>query len=290
MESLISVIIPVYNTENYIGVCLESLVKQTYTNFEVLMIDDGSTDNSGRICQEYTESDSRFHYYRKENGGVSSARNLGIEYSRGDYLTFVDSDDWVEEDFLEVLYSALISESASVSISTYKRFSMEDNTWYVHSFQRGYEKRVFNYLELINELIDLDSFDHSYRFVSGKLVRRDILGDIRFNTLTILGEDMEFWFKIYLISPKSVYINRDSYVYRIAEGPTRHFSLLKIRCDLQQRKNFIALLSARNIDVGRYVDSFVSLLKFRKKELEEKNLSETDTMKWIKETLYLLDE
>ena len=290
MESLISVIIPVYNTESYIGVCLESLIKQTYTNFEVLLIDDGSTDNSGRICQEYTESDSRFHYYRKENGGVSSARNLGIEYSRGDYLTFVDSDDWVEEDFLEVLYSALISESASVSISTYKRFSMEDNTWYVHSFQRGYEKRVFNYLELINELIDLDSFDHSYRFVSGKLVRRDILGDIRFNTLTILGEDMEFWFKIYLISPKSVYINRDSYVYRIAEGPTRHFSLLKIRCDLQQRKNFIALLSARNIDVGRYVDSFVSLLKFRKKELEEKNLSETDTMKWIKETLYLLDE
>ena len=290
MESLISVIIPVYNTESYIGVCLESLVKQTYTNFEVLMIDDGSTDNSGRICQEYTESDSRFHYYRKENGGVSSARNLGIEYSRGDYLTFVDSDDWVEEDYLEVLYSALVSEFASVSISTYKRFSMEDNTWYVHSFQRGYEKRVFNYLELINELIDLDSFDHSYRFVSGKLVRRDILGDIRFNTLTILGEDMEFWFKIYLISPKSVYINRDSYVYRIAEGPTRHFSLLKIRCDLQQRKNFIALLSARNIDVGRYVDSFVSLLKFRKKELEEKNLSETDTMKWIKETLYLLDE
>lgn len=244
MESLISVIIPVYNTESYIGVCLESLVKQTYTNFEVLMIDDGSTDNSGRICQEYTESDSRFHYYRKENGGVSSARNLGIEYSRGDYLTFVDSDDWVEEDYLEVLYSALVSESASVSISTYKRFSMEDNTWYVHSFQRGYEKRVFNYLELINELIDLDSFDHSYRFVSGKLVRRDILGDIRFNTLTILGEDMEFWFKIYLISPKSVYINRDSYVYRIAEGPTRHFSLLNIRCDLQQRENFIALLSA----------------------------------------------
>ena len=290
MESLISVIIPVYNTESYIGVCLESLVKQTYTNFEVLMIDDGSTDNSGRICQEYTESDSRFHYYRKENGGVSSARNLGIEYSRGDYLTFVDSDDWVEEDYLEVLYSALVSESASVSISTYKRFSMEDNTWYFHSFQRGYDKRVFRHLELINELIDLDSFDHSYRFVSGKLVRKDVVGDIRFNSLTSLGEDMEFWFKIYLISPKSVYINRDSYVYRTGEGLTRHFSLLKIKCDLQQRENFIAFLAARNIEVGRYVDNFVSLLKFRKKELEDKNLSSTDTMKWIKETLCLLDE
>ena len=290
MESLISVIIPVYNTESYIGVCLESLVKQTYTNFEVLMIDDGSTDNSGRICQEYTESDSRFHYYRKENGGVSSARNLGIEYSRGDYLTFVDSDDWVEEDYLEVLYSALVSESASVSISTYKRFSMEDNTWYFHSFQRGYDKRVFHHLELINELIDLDSFDHSYRFVSGKLVRKDVVGDIRFNSLTSLGEDMEFWFKIYLISPKSVYINRDSYVYRVGEGSTRHFSLLKVRCDLQQRENFIALLAARNIDVSRYVDNFVSLLKFRKKELEEKDLSSTDTMKWIKETLCLLDK
>ena len=261
MESLISVIIPVYNTESYIGICLESLVKQTYTNFEVLMIDDGSTDNSGKICQEYTESDSRFHYYRKEKGGVSSARNLGIEYSRGDYLTFVDSDDWVEEDYLEVLYSTLVSESASVSISTYKRFSMEDNTWYVHSFQRGYDKRVFHHLELINELIDLDSFDHSYRFVSGKLVRREVVGDFRFNSLTSLGE-----------------------------GSTRHFSLLKVRCDLQQRENFIALLAARKIDVGRYVDNFVSLLKFRKKELEDKDLSLTDTMKWIKETLYLLDE
>ncbi|WP_455157941.1 glycosyltransferase family 2 protein [Streptococcus sp.] len=290
MESLISVIIPVYNTESYIGVCLESLVKQTYTNFEVLMIDDGSTDGSGRICQEYTESDSRFQYYRKENGGASSARNLGIEYSRGDYLTFVDSDDWVEEDYLEVLYNAIIDESAGVSISTYKRFSMEDNTWYVHSFQRGYEKRVFNYLELINELIDLDSFDHSYRFVSGKLVRRDILGDIRFNTLTILGEDMEFWFKIYLISPKLVYINRDSYVYRTVKSSNRHFNLIAIKSDLQQRENFIALLAARNIDVGRYVDNFVSLLKFRKKELEDKDLSSTDTMKWIKETLYLLDK
>lgn len=290
MESLISVIIPVYNTESYIGVCLESLVKQTYTNFEVLMIDDGSTDGSGRICQEYTESDSRFQYYRKENGGASSARNLGIEYSRGDYLTFVDSDDWVEEDYLEVLYNAIIDESAGVSISTYKRFSMEDNTWYVHSFQRGYEKRVFNYLGLINELIDLDSFDHSYRFVSGKLVRRDILGDIRFNTLTILGEDMEFWFKIYLISPKLVYINRDSYVYRTVKSSNRHFNLIAIKSDLQQRENFIALLAARNIDVGRYVDNFVSLLKFRKKELEDKDLSSTDTMKWIKETLYLLDK
>lgn len=290
MESLISVIIPVYNTESYIGVCLESLIKQTYTNFEVLLIDDGSTDNSGRICQEYTESDSRFHYYRKENGGVSSARNLGIEYSRGDYLTFVDSDDWVEEDYLEVLYSALVSESASVSISTYKKFSMEDNTWYVHSFQRGYDKRVFHHLELINELIDLDSFDHSYRFVSGKLVRKDVVGDIRFNTLTRLGEDMEFWFKIYLISPKLVYINRDSYVYRTIRSSNRHFNLIAIKSDLQQRENFIALLAARNIEVGRYVDNFVSLLKFRKKELEEKNLSATDTMKWIKETLYLLDE
>lgn len=290
MESLISVIIPVYNTESYIGVCLESLVKQTYTNFEVLMIDDGSTDGSGKICQEYTESDFRFHYYRKENGGASSARNLGIEYSRGDYLTFVDSDDWVEEDYLEVLYNAIIDESAGVSISTYKRFEMDDDSWYVHSFQRGYEKRVFNYLELINELIDLDSFDHSYRFVSGKLVRRDILGDIRFNTLTILGEDMEFWFKIYLISPKSVYINRDSYVYRTVKSSNRHFNLIAIKSDLQQRENFISFLAARKIDVSRYVDSFIEILKRRKKELEDKNLSSTDTMRWIKEILYLLDE
>ena len=180
-KALISIIVPIYNVENYLRQCLDSIVSQTYQNFECLLINDGSPDNSADICREYVEKDSRFKYFEKENGGVSSARNLGIERSGGAYITFIDSDDWVDSDYLEVLYNALIDENADISVSTYKRFHMADNCWYFHSFQRGYEKRVFTNQELIDEFIALDTFDYSYRFVCGKLVRRYLLDKIVFN-------------------------------------------------------------------------------------------------------------
>lgn len=107
MKDLISVIVPVYNVEPFISSCLDSLSKQIYQNFEVLLVNDGSTDNSGAICREYADRDSRFHYFEKENAGVADARNFGIERSKGDYITFVDSDDWVTEEYLSILIETL---------------------------------------------------------------------------------------------------------------------------------------------------------------------------------------
>ena len=130
-------------------------------------------------------------------------------------ITFNYADDWVDSDYLEVLYNALIDENADISVSTYKRFEMGDNCWYVHAFQRGYDKKVFTNKKLMDESLFLDGFDNSYRFVCGKLVRKYLLDNIAFNEMTTLGEDMEFWLKLYLISNKIVYVNRDSYVYRI---------------------------------------------------------------------------
>ncbi len=101
--NLISVIIPVYNAEKYITACLESVKNQTYTNIEVLLIDDGSTDNSGKICDEYAANDTRFKVFHKQNGGVSSARNLGLEKATGDYYHFPDCDDYLELDTYEYL-------------------------------------------------------------------------------------------------------------------------------------------------------------------------------------------
>ena len=248
MNELISIIVPIYNVENYLRQCLDSIQNQTYQNFECLLINDGSPDNSADICREYLEKDSRFKYFEKENGGVSSARNLGIECSGGTYITFIDADDWVDSDYLEVLYNALIDENADISVSTYKRFHMADNCWYIHSFQRGYEKRVFTNQELIDEFIDLDTFDYSYRYVCGKLVRKCLLDKIAFNEMTTLGEDMEFWLKLYLISNKVVFVNRDSYIYRL-DNVDRHFGLEKIRSDIQQRLNFIAFLAVRGVNM-----------------------------------------
>lgn len=98
----VSVIVPVYKAEAYLYRCVDSLLVQTFTNFEILLIDDGSPDCSGEICDEYARKDTRVRVFHKENGGVSSARNLGLKYAQGEWIAFVDSDDWVESDFLEV--------------------------------------------------------------------------------------------------------------------------------------------------------------------------------------------
>lgn len=288
-KALISIIVPIYNVENYLRQCLDSIVSQTYQNFECLLINDGSPDNSEDICREYVAKDARFRYFEKENGGVSSARNLGIKCSRGAYITFIDSDDWVDSDYLEVLYTALIDENADISVSTYKRFHMADNCWYVHSFQRGYEKRVFTKQELIAEFIALDTFDFSYRYVCGKLVRSYLLDKIAFNEMTTLGEDMELWLKLYLISNKIVYVNRDSYVYRIDNGD-RHFGLEKIRSDIQQRMNFITFLAARKIDTTKYLSYFILFLKERRQVMSgQTTYDATEFIRWIDEILFLLE-
>lgn len=94
-KKLISIIVPVYNAEKYLQKCLDSILEQTYQNLEIIIVNDGSTDNSGQICQEYEKKDSRIIYIEKENGGVSDTRNTGLDRMTGSYVTFVDSDDWV---------------------------------------------------------------------------------------------------------------------------------------------------------------------------------------------------
>ncbi len=102
---MISIIIPIYNAGPYLKECLQSIHQQTYQQYEVLLVDDGSTDDSSTVCQQYAASDSRFHYFHKENGGVSSARNYGIEQARGEWISFIDADDWVRTDYLQTLAS-----------------------------------------------------------------------------------------------------------------------------------------------------------------------------------------
>lgn len=106
MEPKISIIVPVYKTENFLGRCIESIIRQNFTDFELLLINDGSPDNSGKICEEYAQKDSRIRVFHKENGGVSTARNLGIVNAIGEYLTFVDSDDYVSLDYLSRFLSS----------------------------------------------------------------------------------------------------------------------------------------------------------------------------------------
>lgn len=122
---LISVIIPVYNVEPYLRCCLDSVVNQTYRNLEIILVDDGSTDDCPAICEEYVQKDNRIVVVHKKNGGLSDARNVGIKISRGEYLTFVDSDDLVSKYFIDSLYRAVSSYSVKLAICLVRCFADE---------------------------------------------------------------------------------------------------------------------------------------------------------------------
>lgn len=112
----ISIIVPVYNVEKYLKKCIDSILTQTFEDFELILVDDGSPDNSGAICDQYAKKDTRVRVIHKENGGLSSARNAGIEVAQGKYLGFVDSDDYIAKDMYELLYNNIIKEDADMSI------------------------------------------------------------------------------------------------------------------------------------------------------------------------------
>lgn len=285
---LISIIVPIYNVESYLRQCLDSIMSQTYQNFECLLINDGSPDNSADICREYVSKDSRFRYFEKENGGVSSERNLGIECSKGQYITFINSDDWVESDHLEVLYRALIDEKADIAISTYKQFSMEDNCYYVHSYQRGYEKRIFEKYQLIEELPVLERYDQSYGLTFGKIISKKALGIIRFNEYTTLCEDMEFWYKLYLFSNKIIYINKDTYNYRkYGNASLKSIDAKNKYSDIQQRLNFISILATNGRNIRGYIENLLIHLEISLDELKNSNQESDPTYRWLEEILFL---
>ena len=117
MSIIVSVIVPVYNGEKYLQRCIESILKQTFQDFELLLIDDGSTDNSKKILEYYQDLDDRIHLYSKKNGGVSSARNLGLQQAKGIFITFIDADDYVSSQYLEILFNAMIKNNTDLVIS-----------------------------------------------------------------------------------------------------------------------------------------------------------------------------
>lgn len=117
---MISVIVPVYNAEKYLHRCVDSILSQTYTDLELLLIDDGATDRSGQICDEYATRDSRVHVFHKDNGGVSSTRNFGLSLAQGEWITFVDSDDWIEPDVYERVLKHAIEVNADICCYDFK--------------------------------------------------------------------------------------------------------------------------------------------------------------------------
>lgn len=158
-NKLISIIVPVYNVEEYLNDCIDSILAQTYTNFELILVDDGSTDGSRDICDQYAEKDIRVKVIHKENGGVSSARNIGLSYAGGVFVTFVDSDDTVDKCYLESF-----SQQYDLSIQGY-----------IHVSNNGRKKIAYNPLVVENDMVFLYCEKGYSNAVWGKLFRLDII-------------------------------------------------------------------------------------------------------------------
>lgn len=184
----ISIIVPVYNTSKYLEKCLYSLMNQTIKNIEIIVVNDGSTDNSLEIINKIAKEDERIKVYNKKNGGLSSARNYGIEKSTGKYIGFVDSDDYVREDMYEILKKNLEDNSADMSICRW--YLVENEIKRECNFKT--ENIVLNSEDAINVLLSHSSFDN---FVVTKLYKRELFDDIRFDEGKLL-EDLLIMYKL----------------------------------------------------------------------------------------------
>ena len=266
-NELISIIVPIYNTEKYLGQCLDSILNQTYTNFEVLLVNDGSTDSSGMICQEYVENDSRFRYFEKDNGGVASARNLGLERSGGAYITFIDSDDWVEPNYLDVLYTALKENDTDVAISTYKRFA-QDGVFYLRSYSReddeflniGTRSRD-SFLEILPRLGELD---HSFYSISSKLIKREIIGNLLFDEQISYAEVLNFFFYLYLGVESVVFVRDYTYVYRTHDASTsQNVNELQALQELEIYKKMFQQIDRMGLPTFHYFKRMENVVTYR---------------------------
>lgn len=177
-QDLISVIVPVYNAKKSLPACLESIMRQTYGNIEIILVDDGSADGSGKLCDEYAARDSRIKAIHKENGGPCSARNAALNAAKGDYIAFADSDDAMEKDMLEYLHNLAVKNNAAVSVCSY--------------FKNGIrQKSIFNEETALDCDKALETL-YPVLYIWNKLFSRRAAGKIRFNKELYVGEDMVF--------------------------------------------------------------------------------------------------
>ena len=167
MQPLVSVIVPVYKVEKYLDRCVNSILKQTYNNFELILVDDGSPDKCPEMCDEYAKKDLRVKVIHKENGGLSDARNAGTAIAKGEYITFIDSDDWVLTDYIETLLDLLIAHDAQMSICSFQKVTKPDDT----KENQGSKTKTYNKIEALENLLYQKPFDNS---AWGKLYQADI--------------------------------------------------------------------------------------------------------------------
>ena len=220
MEDLISVIIPIYNVEKYLDKCVQSALAQTYQNLEIILVDDGSSDSSTEICYKYEKMDPRVKVVRKENGGMSDARNAGLAVAKGKYIQFVDSDDYMAENMIEIMHKNICEYDADISLCSHyivtDRECVTDATG---------EKTVYTNVEAIEELL-LDTKIRSY--VWNKMFKASLFENIKFPKGRIF-EDILITPKLFAEAKKLIFDDTPLYYYFQREASILHNQCVRLR-------------------------------------------------------------
>ncbi|WP_261021751.1 glycosyltransferase [Streptococcus mitis] len=280
MTEKITVIVPVYNVENYLNKCLDSLIDQTYKNLEIIVINDGSTDNSGEICQEYAQKDNRIVYIEKENGGQSEARNMGLDRMTGSYVTFVDSDDWIELDYVEILYKKITEYQADIAVGNYYSFNETEGMYYFHIFGDSYHEKVYDNVSIFENLYESQEMK-SFALISvwGKLYKADLVKHLRFD-IGKLGEDGYLNQKIYLLAEKTIYLNKGLYAYRQREGSSSRIWTEKwMHALVDAMSERITLLANMGYPLEKHLAVYRQMLEVSLANGQASGLSDTATYK-----------
>lgn len=210
MKKVVSVIIPVYNVENYLKDCVDSVVSQTAKNIEIILVDDGSTDSSGELCDKIAKTDRRIAVFHKKNGGLSDARNFGLNYANGEYIVFIDSDDVVDKCMIEKLYDMVSENKCDIGIIDPAHF---------------YDSAVPNYVNVRHtEILDSSSaictMLYQKKFLvsaTGKIYKKQLFDSIKF-PVGMIFEDIAIMYKLFDICRKVAYNSSKLYGYRHRNG------------------------------------------------------------------------
>ena len=212
-SGLISVIIPVYNVEEYLRECIDSVLSQTYENYEIILVDDGSTDNSGKICDEYAEKNNKITVIHKENGGLSDARNTGLSLANGEYIYFLDSDDYIIPETFAELVSAIKKDNSDFVFFDAKSFEDENKSFNIE--QRYVRKKKYETAkgeEVLTQLLNNKEYHSSVPLC---FIKKELLEKEKLNFINgIFYEDTIFTYKLFMLASSVSYCSKPLYYRR----------------------------------------------------------------------------
>lgn len=267
-QELISVIIPVYNVEKYLEKCLNSVINQTYKNIEIILIDDGSTDKSGTICEKFSHMYNNITMYQTKNNGAAAARNLGIRKAKGDYICFVDSDDEIKERYIEYLYYLIKKYNTKMSISSYIISSGKKN----YDIGKKNVEQKLDTVECLKRLMLSQGFSAS---LCAKMYEKKIFDTIIFPEGNVYEDDATTY-KIIMNCCDIAYGNESNYIYFVRKNSvmTKKFSesrliLLKYAADMKKNINNIYPELKEYVE-KKYIDYEFSIIR----QMVNSNLNE----------------